>query len=88
MVPQSKSREERGSAYTRPQTAAGHDPRREGGISELPALAEPQFHVAIADPGGREEGERDAELSRFCAPLLYNISGVPPKRPPKTPRER
>src|SRR5262245_50932730 len=45
--------------------------------SLLPALAEPQFHVAIADPGGREEGERDAELSRFCAPLLYNISGVP-----------
>ena len=38
--------------------------------------------------GAGTKGKRGAELSRFCAPLLYNMSGVPPNVPPRRPRER
>jgi len=37
----------------------------------------------VGDP---QEGERGAALSRVCAPLLYDVSSVPPKVPPT--RER
>jgi CheY-like chemotaxis protein len=34
-----------------------------------------------------EATRRGVELSRFCAPLLYNVSGVPPT-PPRSPGGR
>src|SRR5262249_13032072 len=56
---------------------------------QRPALAKPQFHrpycsspSECGDTLGRGKGAR--RLSRFCAPLLYNMGGVPPTSP-KTP---
>src|SRR5262249_45831958 len=37
--------------------------------------------------GALRKGIRGVDLSRFCAPLLYNMSGVPPNAP-QPPRER